>query len=157
MDTVSEALFEAWLRIAPYVSNLHLGSNFTKNETRICYALYRQQKIDPTVQLTPTAIADITKIRKSQVNRNLNQLERKNIVRRERSVHDRRQVFVHFNLEHADVFQNAYTKAFGILDKLVEEIGIDDAQKLTDLLNRVSMFVEEEQLQEDGAGADSFL
>lgn len=154
MDAVNESFFDSWLKLSTTLDDIQIDTGLTRNETQICYALFRQSKKNPRVFLTPTDISRQTKIRKSQVNRNLNQLEEKGIVTREHSTVDRRKVYVHFDERNADAFFKSYRIVLAFVDRLVEMFGQDEVEHLIDVMSMVNELAEGKPSQEDtGSGA----
>ena len=104
MENINENLLNTWLRLSTSVVNSRLVSNLSYNESLVCNILYHAQKKEPDQLLTATDLCNATKMLKSQMNRTLNQLEEKKLITRIRSSSDKRQLFVKFNLDTADIY-----------------------------------------------------
>lgn len=142
MGQVTESLLEAWLHLSTTLDSIRLGGDLTKNESLVCLTLYRQLRDDPDTRLTPTQIAQRTRIRKSQVNRTLNKLEARGMVTREHSTTDRREIYVHMELDRAPAFSQQYGEILGLVQQVVDELGPDEAARLTHVMNQVSQLAE---------------
>ena len=55
---------------------------------------------------------------KSQMNRTLNQLEEKDMISRERSTLDKRQVYVTMNMEQCHIYETQHKQILNILETL---------------------------------------
>ncbi len=143
MNTTSEPLLHAWLHLATTIDNVSISSGLTRNEMMVCYSLYLQDQNDPENPLTPTQIAQRTKIRKSQVNRNLNQLEEKGIITREHCQVDRRRVFVHLNKDKAHSFEKEYRVGLDLVDEVVDFLGVERANDIAQAMEDVATMAEE--------------
>lgn len=142
MNAVDEPLLYAWLRLSTTLEEIQPYTRLTKNESLICHALFRQEKTHPGVLLTPTDISRRTKIRKSQVNRSLNQLERRGIITREHSTADRRKVYVHFMTDDASAFFEMYAKSIEMIDGFVNALGTDEVERLISAMDKVTEMAE---------------
>ncbi|EHF01348.1 MULTISPECIES: MarR family winged helix-turn-helix transcriptional regulator [unclassified Olsenella] len=144
MNTTSEPLLHAWLHLATTIDNVSISAGLTRNEMMVCYALYLQDQRDPSIPITPTQIAQRTKIRKSQVNRNLNQLEEKGIITREHSKVDRRRVFVHLNKDNVHAFEKEYKVGLDLVDEVVKFLGVERANDIARAMEDVAKLAEEQ-------------
>lgn len=149
--TTSESLLNAWLRLSTSVINPRLVSELSYNESLICNILYNHYCEDPTRQMTATDLCHETRILKSQMNRTLNLLEKKQIVRRERSQNDKRQVFISLDWEHAQVYKTQHERILKLVDAIISEFGDEQAthaigviQALADAADRAILKPEEE-------------
>ena len=123
MENMSEDLLNIWLRISTSVINSRLVSDLSYNESLVCNILYHAQKNEPEQLLTATDLCNATKMLKSQMNRTLNQLEEKKLITRIRSASDKRQVFVEFNLDTADIYLEQHQKILALVDNIIEHFG----------------------------------
>ena len=123
MENMSEDLLNIWLRISTSVINSRLVSDLSYNESLVCNILYHAQKNEPEQLLTATDLCNATKMLKSQMNRTLNQLEEKKLITRIRSSTDKRQVFVEFNLDTADIYLEQHQKILALVDNIIEHFG----------------------------------
>lgn len=123
MENMNEKLLSTWLRLSTSVVNSRLVSDLSYNESLVCNVLYNAYKKDSRHFLTATDLCNTTKMLKSQMNRTLNQLEGKNIITRVRSSSDKRQVFVKFNLDTADIYLEQHQKILALIDTIIEHFG----------------------------------
>ena len=73
MDSLNENLLNAWLRLSTSINNPRIVSEMTYNESLVCNILYNHSESE----ITATDLCNATKMLKSQMNRTLNQLEKK--------------------------------------------------------------------------------
>lgn len=132
----NEALLGAWLRLSTSVINSRIVSEMSYNESLICGILYKTSKLGRS--MTATDLCQTTHILKSQMNRTLNQLEEKGVIRRERSATDKRQVLITFDLEHAQQYEKQHKDILKIIDYIIEELGAEDTAQAIRILNRIS-------------------
>ena len=128
MENISENLLSAWLRLSTSVVNSRVVSELSYNESLVCNVLYNTLKKEPKRLLTATDLCNTTKMFKSQMNRTLNHLEAKNIITRIRSSKDKRQVFVKFNLDAADLYLKQHQKILDLVDNIIAHIGPQKAE-----------------------------
>lgn len=138
----TEALLEAWLHLSTTLDRIQLSGDLTHNESLVCLTLYRQLKQNPDRRLTPTQIAQRTKIRKSQVNRTLNKLEARGMVTREHSTTDRREIYVHMDLDHAPEFRREYDEILHLVNQVCDLLGSSECEQLVHDMDRVSKLAE---------------
>lgn len=136
MNDIHEELLNAWLRLSTAINNTRLVSEMTYNESLICNILYNQAKKAGTI--TATDLCNMTNMLKSQMNRTLNQLEKKNMITRERSTIDKRQVYITMNLKQCQLYEQQHAKILHILDAVITKLGNEKAIDAISLLNQIS-------------------
>ena len=75
----------------------------------------------------------MTKMQKSQMNRTLTSMENKKILTRTRSSGDKRKIYVTLNEEQIKVYEDEHERILKIVDKLIERVGKENAQKALEL------------------------
>lgn len=137
MENINENLLNTWLRLSTSVVNSRLVSNLSYNESLVCNILYHAQKKEPDQLLTATDLCNATKMLKSQMNRTLNQLEEKKLITRIRSSSDKRQVFVKFNLDTADIYLEQHQKILDLVDTIIEHFGPEKIEETLQVLTSI--------------------
>lgn len=137
MAHLNEELLNAWLRVSTSIVNSRIVSELPYNEALVCNALYRNMLVSDK-PLTATDLCARTNMLKSQMNRTLNLLEGKGLIVRERSTEDKRQVFVLFNTDGADVYDVQHTRILKLLDGIIVRLGEDKAADAAATLNRIA-------------------
>lgn len=143
MDKLNEKLLDAWVRVSLTVNSERVVSEMSYNESVICNILYRNQRLGINKKITATDLCNYTKMLKSQMNRTLNCLEEKNIITRERSAEDKRQVFVSFNMDKADLYIKQHAKILKLVDNFIEKFGKEKAAEIIEMFNGISDLAEE--------------
>lgn len=149
-SSLNETLLASWLRLSTSVNNSRFVSEMSYNESLVCRILYNHQVTTPEQALTATDLCHMTKMLKSQMNRILNQLEKKNMIIRKRSTVDKRQVFVSFNFEEAAAFESQHKQILGVLDRITTELGHSKVKEAIALFNKVSDIADKLFLEKGG-------
>lgn len=138
MNALNEQLLDAWLSLSTAIINDKLVSEMPYNESLICNILYRAQLRAPNRRLTATDLCNETKMLKSQMNRTLNSMEQKGIISRERSMQDKRQVFITFHLDRADAYRAQHEKILAMTDAVIARLGETKTGEVIELLKMIS-------------------
>ena len=137
-ENLNEELLDAWLKLSISVSNERMDSEMPYNEALICNILYWNHKKYPDRLLTATDLCRETKMLKSQMNRTLNNMEEKKLIRRERSNRDRRHVFITLNLEESDIYKKQHAKILHLIDTVIEKFGKEKTMEIISTLKIIS-------------------
>ena len=137
MDNLHESLLNSWLRLSTSINNARLVSEMTYNESLICNILYNQSKSGNN-NLTATDLCRMTNMLKSQMNRTLTHLENKNMITRERSSLDKRQIFITMNLEQCHTYEKQHAQILQILDAVISQLGEEKTLHTIHTLNQIS-------------------
>ncbi len=138
MDSIHESLLNSWLRLSTSINNARLVSEMTYNESLICNILYKQAKNDYAEAITATTLCQMTNMLKSQMNRTLNQLEKKNMITRVRSEKDKRQIFISMNLKQCHAYEKQHVQILRILDAVITQMGNEKTQQAIQTLNQIA-------------------
>ena len=143
MTKINEDLLDAWLRLSISVNNPRLVTEITYNESLICNILYKHAHSQDASPLTATDLCKMTNMLKSQMNRTLNQLEEKNLISRERSTLDKRQVYVTMNMQQCHVYESQHKQILNILDTVIDKLGKVRSHEAIKILNAISEVAEQ--------------
>lgn len=135
---ISENLVDAWINLSSTVWNRRVVSSMTFNEISVCNLLIRQMKTDPEVRLTATDLCDKTRLFKSQMNKVLNSMEKKEYIKRFRSEHDKRFVYIEFTSKGFEEYTKEHEDIMKMVDKLVLAIGKERIAETTSAVNDIS-------------------
>lgn len=138
MSDLNERLLDAWLSLSSTVSNERIVCYMPFNEAFICHLLYNQLKLDPNQYLTATELCEKTRMLKSQMNKILNGLEKKGLIQKMRSSLDKRVVFIVLCQDQLEIYQNEHTHIIGLIDDLIEKLGIEEANQVLQTFHKVS-------------------
>lgn len=143
MENMNENLLRAWLRLSTSVVNSRVVSDLSYNESLVCNILYTEHKRNAKQLLTATDLCSATKMLKSQMNRTLNLLETKNIITRVRSSNDKRQVFVQFNFDAAELYLNQHQKILSLIDTVIAQLGQEKSEEALQLFTSICDIADE--------------
>lgn len=147
MDTpqtpLNERLLRAWLRTITILNSDRIASELPLNESIICNILYQNERLHPDRKLTATDLCRETKIKKSQMNRTLKNMERRQLIRRERSLRDRRNIYIIPIEGHNEIYWRQHSRVLAIVDNVIDKLGEDEAGELLATLHRVCDYTEE--------------
>lgn len=140
MDSGSlpERMLDAYLGLCAGLWNNRITAFLSFNEAMVCNFLYKG-KMAGKEYITATELCDMTNISKSQMNKILGSLEKIELIRRSRSVEDKRIVEISLNEEKIELYEKEHSKNISIVNKLQSEFGNEKSEQLTQLL---SEFVE---------------
>ena len=140
---INEQLLDAWLRLSTMISNDRLVSAMPFNESLICNILYRNQIHNPEHCLTATDLCNETKMLKSQMNRTLTSMEKKDLIIRERCASDKRRWLIHLNMEHIELYEKQHRQILSLIDALIAKFGESKAPEIIKLFHIVANTAEE--------------
>ena len=137
-DQMSEALLDGWLQMSTAISNERLVKAMTYNESMVCGFLYRQSLRKNKEALTATELCRRLSMKKSQMNLVLNRLESQEIIRRERSRQDRRQVYLFLTDQGVPFYEKAHKEILKLPGGVIERMGEEKARRLTELMKEAA-------------------
>lgn len=137
-NQLSETLLSSWLKLSTSIHHSRIVSALSYNESLICSVLARHMASEQKKPLTATDLCRETKMLKSQMNRTLNQLEEKLMIRRERSTSDKRQVHILLNPEQVNAFQKQHQEILASVAHIVDELGEKEAEQAAVLFDKIS-------------------
>ncbi len=140
MGEINEEILEAWLQLTIAIDNEKIVSEMPLNEILIYRYLYCNQDKD----VTATDLCNAIGMLKSQMNRTLTSMEEKELIYRLRSSQDKRQVFVLLNMEHTSLYEKEHARILRIVDRLIERVGMDNAEKTLKLFKLIARIAKEE-------------
>lgn len=141
-ESVNELLLNSWIRLTTAISNERIVSDMPYNEAIICNILYRNHR-QGGKRLTATDLCQETKMLKSLMNRTLNSMEEKNIIHRERSTTDKRNVYIELNEDKIDIYLTQHSKILKLIDTLIDKYGKENGMKVYQLFEEISEIAEE--------------
>ena len=140
MRELNERILDAWIDLTTVINNERLVSEMPLNESLICRILYQNKEND----ITATDLCSLTKMQKSQMNRTLMNMEKKNWIIRQRSDKDKRQILIALNEEKMRAYQEQHEHILNIVNKPIERIGQENTEKTVELLNLIVQIAREE-------------
>lgn len=134
MNNINEEVLNAWLRLLLAVDSERLVKDMPFNEAVILNILYHNQD----EKVTATELCEITGMMKSQMNRTLNSMEEKGLIRKVRSESDKRQVYLSIDENHYDSYLKMHEKILGIVDRIASNLSEDEIKEVIRVFNMVA-------------------
>lgn len=130
MET-SEDLLSAWMELTANIRGNRILSQLSLNEIMLLRLLYREGGEEG---LTATMMTERLRLLKSQTHKVLKDLETKGFIHRRRDRRDTRTVRIVITDEGAQAYIREHNRVMELVDKVVDALGIGNAQQLTKLM-----------------------
>ena len=133
----NEQVLEAWLQMTTVINNERITPDLPYHESMICRYLYQNQDIN----VTATDLCNYTRMQKSQMNRTLTSMEKKELITRIRSEQDTRKIYITLNDSMLKIYKTQHEKILKIVDELFDKIGYErqsEVIKLFDLITQTA-------------------
>jgi DNA-binding MarR family transcriptional regulator len=138
MEKLDERLLSAWLQLSVNICNDRVVRDMPYNEALICNILKHAGE-----SMTATQLCEQTKMLKSQMNRTLNSMEEKGLIQRERSLTDKRQVYISLNLENGNCYQEAHSRSLQLVNEIISRLGEKRTEEFMEALTDISNIAKE--------------
>jgi len=128
-----EELLQSWIDMSLRIRGNRLVSGFSFNEIVICRILYTEQLQGGS----PVTAADLCRrmqLLKSQINKILTSMEKRELIERVRSESDHRKMEIRLRPEAARGYVAAHARILKIMDHVSEFLGQEHTQQLTVLM-----------------------
>ena len=109
----NEQVLEAWLQMTTVINNERITPDLPYNESMICRYLYQKQDIN----VTETDLCKYLRMQKSQKNRTLTSMEKKELITRIRSEQDTRKIYITLNDSMLKIYKTQHEKILKIVKK----------------------------------------
>jgi len=149
MEKLNERLLSAWLTLSTVVDNERLVSSIPFNEAHVCNLLYQQRRDNPDEYLTATDLCASTRMLKSQMNKVLASLEKRNMITRFPSPDDKRKAYIKLVEENLHLYEAIHARTMLIVDHAIEQFGVETSEKMIDYFLLAAKVVDE-SLSHDG-------
>ncbi len=140
-NNIYENLLDKWLRTTFVIFNRRIVKELSFNEAVVCRLLNEAKQNN--VNMTATDLCNKTKILKSLMNLTLNNLEKKEMIRRVRSKKDKRQYYLVLNEEHIDVYNREHKRIIGLIKEATKELNDTEIQNIIDVLGKITDSMED--------------
>ncbi len=141
-DQLSEALLDGWLSMSMSIWNERLVTAMTYNESVVCNLLYKQ-KNRGDAPLTATDLCARLRIRKPQMNVILNQLEKNEMIKRSRSLTDRRNVHIILTEKGIQMYEKAHREILRLPEALIARLGEEKIRTFAATMKEVAACFDE--------------
>ena len=129
---LNEELLFVWLQLGNVIDNQRLVAELPFNEALVCGLLSRSD-----VPLTASYLCNLTRILKSQINDILCSLEKKGLIKRQKSQNDRRQIELYLLPDGITRYNASHQKTLRLVDLLIQSVGEENIRTLIPLLKQV--------------------
>ena len=137
---INEKILSAWLKMILAVDSERVVSELSYNESIICNVLY--SNLDK--EMTATELCTITKMQKSLMNRTLNSLELKQLIKKERSEKDKREIVIQLVDNPNSLFMKQHTSTLAYVDKTIEHLG-EKSEEIINIFETIAKIAQEEK------------
>ena len=139
MRNKNEKVLEAWLSMTTIINNERITSDLPYNESMICRYLYQNK--DQNV--TATDLCNWMRMQKSQMNRTLTNMEKKNLITRTRATEDTRKIYVTLKEQMMAVYKKQHKKILKIVGEIFDKIGYEKQDEVIDLFELIAKTAKE--------------
>jgi len=141
---LQEQLLSAWMRMSTFIRGNRILSELSFNEIMVCGLLQRQRD-SGTSPLTATELCARTNLLKSQINHILTSLEGRGLIRRVRSIGDKRVIRIYLTEAGRELYDAEHARVLEILNQVYLELGQEKTRELTQLISRATDVVDDYQ------------
>ena len=135
----NEQVLEAWLQMTTVINNERITPDLPYNESMICRYLYQNKNIN----VTATDLCNYMRMQKSQMNRTLTNMEKKDLITRIRSEKDTRKIYITLNDSMIKIYKAQHKKILEIVDQLFDKIGYERQSEVIELFNLITQTAKE--------------
>ena len=139
----------AWVQMSMCIRGNRILTDMSMNEMVIYSILFRKQREGGEL-LTATELGEETRLLKSQINKILSYMERKNLIERIRSREDKRRVYIHLRADRIQTYLNEHRRVMELVRYVAGELGEEKMRTLTALVDEATGAVD--RFQRDEAG-----
>lgn len=137
---INEKILSAWLKMILAVDSERVVSELSYNESIICNVLYSNSD----KEMTATELCTITKMQKSLMHRTLNSLEVKQLIKKERSRKDKREIVIQLVDNPNSLFMKQHTSTLAYVDKIIEHLG-EKSEEIINIFETIAKIAQEEK------------
>lgn len=138
---INEKILSSWLKMILAVDSERVASKLSYNESVICNVLYTNKD----EEMTATELCSITNMQKSLMNRTLNSLELKELVKRVRSTKDKREIVIQLVDSPNSLFMKQHKKTLEYVEKIVGQLG-EKTDEVVNIFEMIAKIAQEENI-----------
>ena len=139
MTEINENILSSWIRVMLAIDSQRLIKDMPFNEAVICNILYHGEK-----KMTATDLCEITGMKKSQMNRTLTAMEDKGMIKRKRSLNDKRQIYISIDENNKDIYMKMHENTLKIVEKIASKLDKKELEEVIRVFNLVAEAAREE-------------
>ena len=130
--------------MSTFIRGNRILSELSFNEIMVCGLLQRQRDSGAS-PLTATELCARTNLLKSQINHILTSLEGRGLIRRVRSIGDKRVIRIYLTEAGRELYEAEHARVLEILNQVYLELGQEKTRELTQLISRATDVVDDYQ------------
>lgn len=135
-ETLSEELLEAWLKLILNIRGNRALNQLTFNQMAICHFVAKHEAAGETDGVSQSNLCKETKLLKSQMNKELSDLEKMGILKRQPNPNDKRCTLVSF--ADRSIYQDEHDHVLKLFGVVVEYMGTDPSHTLAIGMDRAT-------------------
>lgn len=136
-----EELLSAWMGMAIGIKGNRILKELSFNEMVICRLLCQAEK--EKREITATDICKETRLLKSQVNKVLNDMEKKELVYRHRDLEDKRRVFIRMEGNNRKTYLAEHARVMSIIAQVCDRLSRAEVESLISKMSKVVSVMDE--------------
>lgn len=140
-NNIYENLLDTWLRTTFIICNRRIVKELSFNEAVVCRLLSEAKQNN--VNITATDLCNRTKMLKSLMNLTLNNLEKKEMIKRVRSKKDKRQYYLVLNEEHVNIYKKQHKQIIELIKEATKELNDTEMQTVINVLGKITKNMED--------------
>lgn len=140
-DALMEELLGAWMRMSIGIKGNRILRELSFNEMVTCRLLYGARQMG--MEITATDICKETRLLKSQVNKLLCDMEKKNLIYRHRDSEDKRRIFIRMKEESLKVYLTEHAHVMEIIAQVCERLNRDEVEILVEKMSKAVAVMDE--------------
>ncbi|MDO4182961.1 MAG: MarR family winged helix-turn-helix transcriptional regulator [Coriobacteriia bacterium] len=138
MDTArAQDLLDAWMHLTLNIRENRFLNSLSFNEMAICHLLEKAPD-----GLTAAQLCHQTRLLKSQMNKELANLEAKDLIAKVPSAHDKRKVLISLSSSSGDLFEQEHARVMDLFSQVADTLGPTDSETLARLLHKATNVAE---------------
>lgn len=136
-NTQAELVLQSWVRLSGILKNNRITKGLQYNEAIVMMLLYNRYKEDGIGLISIKEITQATKMLKSLVNRTINSLEEKQLLKRCESEGDRRMSYVRCVEDKLEVFLRVHSQSLELAENIISIVGKEDADAFIRIVKKL--------------------
>lgn len=143
-----EDLLRAWVQMSVCIRGNRILTDMSMNEMVIYSILLRRQQEGGQL-LTATELGEETRLLKSQINKILSGMEKKDLIERVRCLEDKRKVYIRLRKDHTQIYLDEHRRVMELMGYVAGELGEEKMTVLTALVDEATEAVDRFQKEEE--------
>lgn len=144
-----EELLGAWMRMSIGIKGNRILKDLSFNEMVVCRLLYQARQEGR--EITATEICKHARLLKSQVNKLLGEMEKRELIYKHRDSEDKRRVFIRLREESLSVYLTEHEHVMSIIGQVCERLTNQEVEILIEKMSKVVAIMDEiEERDPDG-------